>query len=486
MKVTKNVIGLIVLIALLCGCSNRKQPSLKVSEKTGWAYNNPKKGFYNVKTEYSGIIPPGTVYVSTMSFSKGQNENPVSSPVNDLKRRIGTDGFFMDEFEVTNIDWREYVQWLQGVYKHEPQRYILALPDESVWRRELEYNEPYVRDYYTHVAFGHYPVVGVSWNQAMAYCHWRTDRANERILIDKKIMSYTDLETLNSSIEGVDSTEYNKYIFTTQKKNDYFRELNGEDYEIDLDGIILGAEYRLPTEAEWEYAAYGLIPVKDNFSEGRTYPWSGAQLREMYNKKTRGNFIANFVRGRGDAIGQKLNSTPTLHVGFFPPNEYGLYDMAGNVNEWVLDVYRATSSQLVGEFNSFRGNDYPSDSAYAETILDRMPVMEQEVRDSMRNVLIKERKFYVSGRDVRNFKDGDKQSVLNDSILRRENATPIEQATMISNTARVYKGGGWRDRAIWLNPAKRRWLEQDNRASDIGFRCAMSAVGGTNKTRNDK
>jgi len=484
MKVTKNVIGLMVLIALLCGCSSkRKQPSLKVSERTGWEYNNPKKGFYNVKTEYSGMVPPGTVYVSTMSFTKGQNEDPVSSPINDLKRRIGTDGFFLDQFEVTNIDWREYVSWLQGVYKHDLRRVMLALPDETVWRRELEYNEPYVKSYYTHVSFGFYPVVGVSWNQAMAYCQWRTDRANERILIDKKIISYTDLETLNSSIEGVDSTEYSKYIFSTQKRNDFLRQLNGEDFDVDLDGIIFDAAYRLPTEAEWEYAAYGLIPVKDNFAEGRTYPWSGTQVREMNNKKTRGQFIANFVRGRGDAIGQKLNSTPTLHVGFFPPNEYGLYDMAGNVNEWVLDVYRATSNQLVGEFNSFRGNNWLNDSIYAESILDRLPLMEQEVRDSMRNILIKERQFYVSARDVRDFKDGDKPSVLNDSILRWEHATPIEQATMISNTARVYKGGGWRDRAIWLNPAKRRWLDQNGRASDIGFRCAMSAVGGTNKKR---
>jgi len=488
MKLTKNVIGLVVLVALLCGCSNRKQPSLKVSEKTGWAYNDSKKGFYNVKTQYSGLIPAGTVYVSTMSFTQGQNTEPVSSPINDLKRRIGTDGFFMDEFEVTNIDWREYVGWLQGVYKHEPRRYILALPDETVWRKELEYNEPYVRDYYTHVAFGYYPVVGVSWKQAMEYCQWRTDRANERILIDRKIIPNTsDLEALNASIDGVDPEEYHKYIFTTQKRDDYLRELNGEDYRLDLDGIILGAEYRLPTEAEWEYAAYGLIPVKDNFDENRTFPWDGGtQVRELYSKKTRGQFMANFVRGRGDAIGQRLNSTPTLHVGFFPPNEYGLYDMAGNVNEWVLDVYRATSSQLVGEFNAFRGNNYPSDSAYAEMILDRMPLMEPEVRESMREVLIQERGFYVEGRDVRDFRDGDKQSVIGDSILRWENATPLERATMISNTARVYKGGGWRDRAIWLNPGKRRWLDETGRASDIGFRCAMSAVGGTNKTRNDK
>jgi gliding motility-associated lipoprotein GldJ len=482
MKRIKNVIGLMVLVALLCSCgSKRTHPSLKTSEKTGWSYNDPKKGFYKVKTQYAGMVPPGTVYISTMSFVKGQNENPVSSPTNDLKRRIGTDGFFLDEFEVTNINWREYVAWLQGVFRHNPRHVLLAMPDETVWRDELEYNEPYVNDYFKHVAFGFYPVVGVSWNQAMAYCQWRTDRVNERILIDKKIIDYTDLETINANIEGVDTAEYSKYIFTTQKKYEYLRELQGEDMDIDLDGIIFDAAFRLPTEAEWEYAAYGLIPVKDNFEEGRTYPWSGSQVREIYNKKTRGQFIANFVRGRGDAIGKKLNSTPTLPVGFFPPNEYGLYNMAGNVNEWVLDVYRATSNQLVGEFNSYRGNIYLTDSAYAESILDRLPAMEKDMRDSMRNVLINERKFYVPGGDVRDFKDGDRPSVIGDSILQWSNATPIEQATMISNTARVYKGGGWRDRAIWLNPAKRRWLDQDGRANDIGFRCAMSAVGGNNK-----
>jgi gliding motility-associated lipoprotein GldJ len=434
---------------------------------------------------YDGMVPSGTVFVSTMSFVKGQNENPVSSQMNDLKRRIGTDGFFMDEFEVTNINWREYVGWLQDVYKHDPRQVLLAMPDETVWRNELEYNDPYVENYYKHVSFGFYPVVGVSWNQAMKYCEWRTDRANERILIDRKIIPYNNLGMVNSNIDGVDSTELFKYVFTTQKRNEYLRELLGEDGVPDLDGVIFDAAFRLPTEAEWEYAAYGLIPNKDNFEEGRTYPWSGSQLREMYGRK-RGQFIANFVKGRGDAIGKRLNSTPTLPVAFFPPNEYGLYNMAGNVNEWVLDVYRATSNQLVGEFNSFRGNNYPSDSAYAESILDRLPAMEQEVRDSMRNVLINERKFYVKGGDVRDFKDGDKQSVIGDSILQWATATPIEQATMISNTARVYKGGGWKDRTIWLNPAKRRWLDQNGRACDIGFRCAMSAVGGNNRQTNLK
>ena len=79
---------------------------------------------------------------------------------------------------------------------------------------------------------------------------------------------------------------------------------------------------------------------------------------------------------------------------------------------------------------------------------------------------------------MRNFKDGDRLSSLGDSVLRAENATAIEQANMISDQARIYKGGSWRDRAYWLNPANRRYLDENKCSNDIGFRCAMSSVGG--------
>ncbi|MDR0829976.1 MAG: SUMF1/EgtB/PvdO family nonheme iron enzyme [Prevotellaceae bacterium] len=486
MKITKNILGMMLLAAVLSGCGSKSPVSLTSSERTGWDYNKPNRGFFNVKTEYDGKVPPGTVYISTNSFVKGQNEDPVSSPSNDLKRRVGIDGFFMDECEVTNINWREYVAWMTGVYKHDPRKVLLAMPDETVWRQELAYNEPLVNNYYRHVAYGFYPVVGVSWEQATDYCKWRTDRVNERILIDNKIIEFQDLETVQQNVENAEAADYNKYIFTTQKRLDYLRETNGEDFDIDLDGVIFEAEYRLPTEAEWEFAAYGAKDYKQNFAEGKTYPWEGYQLREMQKKKLKGQFVANFMRGRGDAIGQYQNSSRTMPVDAFVPNEYGLYNMAGNVNEWVLDVYRSTSNDLVNELSPFRGNVYDSDSAYAESILDKLPiVLEPEARDSMRNVLIKEKKFTVSGSDVRSFRDGDIYSVIGDSILNYNTATPIEQATMISDRARVYKGGSWKDRAIWLNPATRRWLDQGARSSEIGFRCAMSAVGGI-KNRNYK
>ena len=140
-------------------------------------------------------------------------------------------------------------------------------------------------------------------------------------------------------------------------------------------------------------------------------------MRGFDDKKTAGEFYANFIRSRGDLIGIAINNTLTVPVNFFPPNGYGLYNMAGNVNEWVLDVYRATTNEVVDEYNSFRGNVYQSDSAYAESILDKLPKMDQVMRDSMRNVLIKEKKFAATGGDFRSFKDGDKLSALGDSIL---------------------------------------------------------------------
>ena len=153
--------------------------------------------------------------------------------------------------------------------------------------------------------------------------------------------------------------------------------------------------------------------------------------------------------------------------------------MAGNVNEWVMDVYRATNDVLEG-VNAFRGNVYDSDSAYAEAMLIKyFTNIDDELRDSMRNVMIAERGITKTGGDYRNFKDGDMQTSIGDSILVYKDATPIEKANMISNTARVYKGGSWKDRSMYINPAQRRPLEEDKARNDIGFRCVMSIVGGS-------
>ena len=479
MKIRTKHLGLIIIATALTACGSKSSLPTDYSERTGFDYNNPEAGFFDVHSIYEGKTPPGCVYISTRTTVKGNNSDPVSGPNNNAKRRISNSGYFLDEYEVTNLNWREYVAWIGGVWAHEPRKILLAMPDETVWRKELAYNEPFARNYYTHVAFGYYPVVGVTWKQAQEYCTWRTDRINEYQLISEGIIPFRTLQTINEAIKENPDSLY-AYIFTTRKVGEFIRAIYGDSSAVDLDGVLFDAEFRLPTEAEWEYAAYGIDDIDGNVYEGQSYPWKGDQMRGFDDKKTSGEFYANFMRGRGDLIGQNINNTLTVPVNFFPPNGYGLYNMAGNVNEWVLDVYRATTNEVVEEYNSFRGNVYDSDSAYAESILDRLPPMDQVTRDSMRSVLINEKKFTETGGDYRSFRDGDRLASLGDSVLHitDESISALERSHMISDEDRVYKGGSWRDRSYWLNPANRRYLNENKCTDDIGFRCAMSSVGG--------
>lgn len=130
------------------------------------------------------------------------------------------------------------------------------------------------------------------------------------------------------------------------------------------DGILL-PNYRLPTEAEWEYAATGLLGNLDanseNVDERRIYPWDGHYVR-YDEEQFQGTIQANFVRGTGDHMGVAgaLNdgADATTHVDAYWPNDFGLYNMAGNVSEWVLDTYRPSTSDLADGFMPFRGNMY--------------------------------------------------------------------------------------------------------------------------------
>ena len=169
--------------------------------------------------------------------------------------------------------------------------------------------------------------------------------------------------------------------------------------------------------------------------------------------------------------------------------------MAGNVNEWVLDVYRQLTSDDEQEYNPFRGNEYVTPAMDSNTV-DGQEVRLPQIDDYGRVVFKIDADSANMDKyaklDVRNFKDGDVQSGMSnwkDNTLIGETATakmydPDGTAdpeswltTKISNTVRVYKGGSWKDRAYWLNPGQRRYLEQTQSRSDIGFRCAMSKVG---------
>ena len=169
-------------------------------------------------------------------------------------------------------------------------------------------------------------------------------------------------------------------------------------------------------------------------------------------------------------------ATITAPVNWYAPNDFGLYNMAGNVNEWVLDVYRSTSYSDMAEYNSFRGN------VYLDPIVSKTDSIGNKIFkvDSLGRVANRTEK------DVRNFKDGDPMSQLDFQLADTTGLASLTSKKFdptdvlrpkISDKTRVYKGGSWKDRIYWLNPSTRRYLDQDKSTNDIGFRCAMNMIG---------
>jgi gliding motility-associated lipoprotein GldJ len=508
-KLLKPALVLMIVGATLASCGEKKLKDSTASNTTGWKYNDKENGGFQVVNGYEQDTPPGMVFIEGGTFTQGRVIEDVIGDWNNIPRRVTVASFYMDQYEISNVNWREYLHWRGNVFHNDINIVMKAYPDTLVWREELAYNEPYLDFYFSHVAYNWYPVVGVSWVQCADYCIWRTDRVNEMRMAEEGIIQYTDFQALKGNTDMDDIAQ--NQIFSTQKyimKSDY-KPTDGKKPMTDVygnarktnmsDGVLL-PKFRLPTEAEWEYAAYGTKAVEgeENYQEKKIYPWYGHQMRNPA-KKVKGEMYANYVRGRGDMMGMggKLNdhATITAPVDAFWPNEFGLYCMAGNVNEWVLDVYRVLSSDDVQEYNPFRGNEYMIPQM-EETTVDGQNIRVPQI-DSLGRV-----KFtYEASKaddpakyaklDVRNYKDGDAASaldrtqwktIIDPDVSTKKLYDPDTDAegmltSKISNTTRVYKGGGWKDRAYWLNPGQRRYLEQTESRSDIGFRCAMSKVG---------
>jgi len=476
------LVHLVLSLLILSSCNLIKGKKNNSSSTTGWAYNDAKNGGFEYRSGYSQRSGPGLVYIQGGTFPMGRVEQDVMFEGNNIPRRVTVASFYMDESEVRNVDWREYLYWLQRVYPNDRQVYKSALPDTLVWRSELSYNEPYLENYLRHAAYSEYPVVGVSWVQADKYCRWRTDRANEGILIDENKLE-PDLAQTGDKVFTSDSYLNGVYDGVEGKKPIKNLSKDGGTRRVNMsDGIVL-PRYRLPTEAEWEYAALGLVGNSEEevVLERRIYPWNGNQIRSS-DKKTRGVMLANNVRGRGDYMGVAgyLNDGFEISapVKSFQPNDYGLYCMAGNVNEWVQDVFRTTSFLEVDEFQPLRGNVYTNLHRDADGKLTKDQYGEL-VRDTVANFT--------------NYKDGDYQSIIidnEDEGWRSDSLTVTTNKMYASGTgnslprvsdhSRVFKGGSWKDRTYWLGPGTRRYLDERKSTNDIGFRCAMTHLGDSN------
>jgi sulfatase modifying factor 1 len=482
-------IGLLALtVFALAGCKGNKERSTS----TGWKYNDQTWGGFE-KLNYKGqSTGPNLALIEGGTFTMGLTDQDVTYEWNNTPRRVTVASFYMDETEVRNIDYREYLFWLKNTfgdtYPEVPKR---AMVDTMVWRDELSFNEPMVETYFRHPAFDDYPVVGVNWFQANEFAIWRTDRVNEMILVEKGILELSP-EQKNENNFHSESYLVGQYDGTPRKNLKDIR--TGEERKVRFeDGILLPA-YRLPTEAEWEYAALALVgnqaTSKDELvTDRRIYPWDGNSLRYQKRNKYQGKMLANFKRSQGDyggmagALNDKAFSPAPVRTNM--PNDFGLYNMAGNVSEWTLDLYRPmTASDLQDydqhDLNPYRGNIFKTKVLDPETgspvqkdsigrlLYRMMDTTETALRDNFKRP------------ELFNYLDGDKESEVE---YRNPGAFPERPSSLISDKTRVIKGGSWADRAFWLSPGARRFMDEDKSSRSVGFRCAMTRTG--SPTGND-
>lgn len=478
-------------VFLLFGATVLSSCKKEISNTTGWTVNNSKNGGFEVVPFYEQETGPGLILIEGGRFTMGAVEQDVVHQWNNVPRTQSVSSFYMDETEIRNVDWREYVYWLRRVYGADyPQVFVNALPDTLAWRDELAFMKPYVELYYRHPAYSQYPVVGVTWLQATDYCVWRTDRVNEWILIREGILKTNpnqvnednfNLDTyLKGQYEGLVKDEMIDY-----NPNNEFRKVRVED------GILL-PRYRLPTESEWEFSALGLIgnTIDERILDRRIYPWNGHWVRNK-DDAWQGEMMANITRGKGDYMGvaSRLNDAAdiTAPVRSYWPNDYGLYQMAGNVSEWVMDIYRPLTLEDANEFRSFRGNVYETyakdaDGYYLEKdSLGKMVMREVDIKNPEDELDVK--RNYKKAQNI-DFLDGEFSSSVyyNDEGMAdpgksRKLMYETTKHSLQSNRTRVYKGGNWKDRTYWMAPGTRRFLDEDQDQDNIGFRCAMHRVG---------
>mgnify|MGYP005649749093 CR=1 FL=1 len=534
----------------LVGCSKSSKYG-NSSRGTGWQINAKEGGFqYNTRFKEQETAP-GLVFVEGGTFTMGKVQDDVMHDWNNSPNQQHVQSFYMDETEVTNMMYLEYLDWIKKVYSPDDEQYAGiykgALPDTLVWRNRLGYSEILVENYLRHPAYGNYPVVGVSWLQATEYAKWRSDRVGEMVLQKEGYLTKGSHVPGSEGVNAESNFNIDTYVNTpTQTFGGNQEVLSGgkRREQLDSDGNPINVyatresgaiqiRYRLPTESEWEYAALGLTELRDyNIYRGRKkYPWDG-QYTRTGQRKIKGDQLANFKQGKGDYGGiagwSDDGADITNEVMSYDPNDFGVYDMAGNVAEWVADVYRPIVDDEFSDFAYYRGNIYTK-NAIAEDgsikvvgiddikfdTLSNGKVIAKSLPGQLAQVPVDEDETYLRPNfdtsDNRNFRDGDRQSTRyfgetqegdlfppmydspqhsvksnQDGSLDRKFDKSDTRTSLVNDKVRVYKGGSWKDREFWLDPAQRRFYPEDMATDFIGFRCAMSRVGSKSKTEKKK
>ena len=530
-------------LSLLISCNSARDNK---SSLTGWNFNDPKYGSYIKGTSFQGQkVPDGMVAIEGGSFTMGQVQDDVMFDWNTTPQQMHVRSFYLDETEVTNSEYLLFLQVTKDVFPPEEEKYKniynSLLPDTLVWRSSLGNTELLSESYLRHPAYSDYPVVGVSWIQAVQYCKWRTSAVNLKRLIDKGVLSNvlendtirnffdTDLYLENPyKLFDGDSTVYKRGLpdYKARKKGAP-RPAKGSftGRQVTSQDGILSQKFRLPTEVEWEYAAKATSGNREynNIRGRKKYAWDGKFTRDK-SKRYKGDQLANFKQRKGSYSGlagwSEDGSDIPIKVKSYPPNAFGLYDMSGNVAEWVADVYRPIIDTEANDFNYFRGNIFTKklidsngdvvvigETGQPSIKYDTLPngkIIPIEFPGEIKYVPVTKddtfmRRNYNTANNL-DKNDGDKFSnrlydledeqrtnksrMYNSPTIRKDEETGKvnqydinKRSTLISNKTRVHKGGSWQDREYWLDPAQRRYLPEYMSTNYIGFRCATDVLG---------
>ncbi|WP_419241856.1 SUMF1/EgtB/PvdO family nonheme iron enzyme [Cardinium endosymbiont of Nabis limbatus] len=294
----------------------------KVSLTTGRAFN---------QSDTLSVVPskqappiPGMVYIEGGYMVMGNLVEDKLGTGGCATKPVTVTSFYIDKAPITNLDYREYLYDLQKSGLVEA--YKAAIPNHQALLEGFSYNDPYLESYLDAPQFMYYPVVGVSWEQAMQYCKWRTKKFQEL-----EIEKYS----AKRAVEGHEAEPTS---------------LNYQDIHSEVANTSV--TFTLPSEAQWEYAARAIVGVAsiDYLQRHqRVYPWDSPSPRGK-----NGRFLANFKRGKGNykgMAGESDHAAPTSYVYAYPPNDLGIYDMVGNVCCWVSDTYDPLALQNSGDLN---------------------------------------------------------------------------------------------------------------------------------------